>query len=112
MEVKMQSIPNARPMNYSTPNFQGKQQMVKTLGAKTSRIRNGSISRLRLWLQTTAFLGFIGLLGGEYCSFAYTGKSLGQNAVEQVSSKRDAYKLEHGDTAEQFGVITKKMQSF
>ena len=98
------SIPTAKAMNCSRPQFKGKQQMADALVKKGRRKRIDS-DLLRLWGATTAYLSFILFLAGEFCSIGYTGKSLGQNLVEETRQKIEDYRFEHGDNSTKVEIL-------
>ena len=93
----------------SAANFQGKQQMANASIKQGMRdIFRSDI--FRLWVATTAYLSFIAFLCAEFCSIGYTGKSLGQNVVDEARQKIEDYRFEHGDFGTKTEILMKKMQ--
>ena len=105
------AIQIAKPMNAksSATNFKGKTQMVKANVKQGMRDVFRS-DAFRLWAATTSFLSFILFLCAEFCSIGYTGKTLGQHAVEEARQKIEDYRFEHGDIGTKTEIIIKKMQ--
>ena len=105
------SIQVAKPM-YAKPsvtNFKGKQQIADTV-VKKGKNKIIHSDAFRLWAAMTAYLSFILLLGAEFCSIGYTGKSLGRNIVEDAKQKIEAYRFEHGDIGTKSKILIKKME--